>query len=578
MIDPAAIPQIPGDMAAPSAHATTVAGVGISFPDTGRRVNSTWQGLAAVYGAPDAAELFAATGPVQSVSASVGEDISAAGGAALNTYANDVTAIKARLEALRAQATTFVDTITAEDDWRDDEGDVEHHNQLVSDVNAAVADFMDAQRRCANTILALYTDQRYTAENGDGTITEHEYGYTTDQLDAVMAEDGALPWGTAEEHDRGVLGDVGAFFVGIKDGAVGMVVGLGGLIGYADGQWSWGNAGTAWAGLGTFALALGVYSTPLGTIADRTVGVPGFEKGELGGTLVNAGKAIIAYDTWGEDKSKAAGMATFNVVSAIVGTKGAGSGLRGGGAAVQGSRFATVATVGAGMVRVGEFLGRLPTVESVIGNAGLRIPGLRVPHIDIPDVDIPPTRTDAPPALVGAPHVETHGRVADAPGVGDGVARASDTPQVDLPGARVDVEVPNSRVDPTPPHGATPEGNGQEGKGPEGKGPEGNTPDNPGNTDPDGPASDGDAPDQTPDGPADGAGRPLTTGTGPPRAPRTQGCRVCPTCWYATSRCPPRSSTRTTAARTTPTIRTAPSTPTRWSTCRRSSSPSTASW
>jgi hypothetical protein len=414
VINPAAIPQIPGDMAVLGQHATAVSGVGTAFADTGRRVHAAWQGLAPFYAAPESGQLLAATGPVQSVSASVGQDISSVG-AALGTYATEVAAIKTRLEALRTQAQDFVAMTRVTEDWREDEGNVDRHNQLLSDVNTAVADFMDAQRRCANSILALYTDARYTAENGDGTVTEYEFGYTREMLDGALAHEEGLPWGSAEEHDRGFLGDAGAFFVGIKDGAVGMVVGLGGLIGYAEGEWSWANAGVAWQGLGTFLIAL----NPVLTTVNAHTDLPLLPKGTLHNTLIGAGKALIAYDTWGEDKSKAAGMATFNVVSAIVGTKGAGAGLRGGGAAVQGSRVAAVSRVGAGAVRAGEFIGRLPSVGDVALGAIRKFPGFQIPHVNLPDVDIPPTHVDTP--TVDVPRADTP-TIPDRPSVGDAVA------------------------------------------------------------------------------------------------------------------------------------------------------------
>ncbi len=413
MINPAAIPQIPGDMAVLGQHATAVSGVGTAFAETGRRVHAAWQGLAPFYTAPESGQLLAATGPVQSVSASVGQDISGVG-AALSTYATEVAAIKTRLDALRAQAEDFVAMTRVTEDWREDEGEVDRHNQLLSDVNTAVADFMDAQRRCANSILALYTDARYTAENGDGTVTEYEFGYTREMLDGALAQEEGLPWGSAEEHDRGFLGDVGAFFGGVGTGAVDMVVGLGGLIGYAEGEWSWSNAGAAWKGLGIFVMALNpIYST-----INAHTDLPGLPKGTLHNTLIGAGKAIIAYDTWGEDKSKAAGMATFNIVSAIIGTKGAGAGLRGGGAAVQGSRVAAVSRVGAGAVRAGEFIGRIPSVSDVALGAIRKFPGFQIPHVQLPDVDIPPTHVDTP--NVDVPRADTP-TVPDRPSVGDAV-------------------------------------------------------------------------------------------------------------------------------------------------------------
>ena len=423
MIDPAGIPQITGDTDALAGHATAVAGVGTDFADTGQRVDSTWQELAAVYEAPEAAQLFAATAPVRTVSASVGEDLATVG-SALSTYATTVAGIKTRLEALRADATAFVGSVSGDDDWRSDEGRVNEHNQLLTDVNAAVADFTDAQRTCANTILALYTDRRWVADDGDGEVGENEFGYSAEMLDAAVGEDGALPWGDAEEHDRGFFGDVGAFFGGIGQGAVDMVVGLGALIGYAEGDWSWSTAGTAWAGLGIFAGSLVVYSNPALIAMDQTSGLFGQERGFFGGTLTNAGKALIAYDTWGEDPQRAAGMTVFNVVSAVIGTKGAGAGLRGAGAAAQGSRFATVVRVGNGLSRTGEFLGRIPTVTDLAASVRNRFPSLHVPPIDIPDVDVPTPHVDTPrvdlpePARVDLP---------DGPSIDDTV-RVGDTP------------------------------------------------------------------------------------------------------------------------------------------------------
>jgi hypothetical protein len=99
------------------------------------------------------------------------------------------------LKALQDQAIAFRATADADPEWREDEGQVDRHNQLLSDVNAAVADFQDAQRRCANSILALYSDRRYVAENGDGTIADNEFGYSKDMLDAVLAQGEGLPWG-----------------------------------------------------------------------------------------------------------------------------------------------------------------------------------------------------------------------------------------------------------------------------------------------------------------------------------------------------------------------------------------------
>ncbi|CAL99932.1 papain fold toxin 1 (glutamine deamidase) of polymorphic toxin system [Saccharopolyspora erythraea NRRL 2338] len=379
MINPAEIPQIPGDMDALAGHASTLKTAGAAFASTGADVHAKWQGLAAVYDAPEAGQLLNATQPVSAVSDTVGGNVETVAGA-LSTYATTVKPIKARLESLRAQAQTFVSSVEGDDDWREDEGKVNQHNQLLSQVNEAVAEWMEAQRTCANAINAVYGGTQYAADNGDGRRDPNEFGYTKDQLNSALGE--GLPWGKAEEHDGGFWGDVGDFFVGIKDGAVQMVTDLGALIGYANGEWSWSTAGAAWKGLGTFALALGTYANPLAIVADQTIGLPGFKRGEMGGTLLNAGKSIIAYDQWGKGHNgRAAGQATFNIVSAVVGTKGAGAGLKGAGAAIQGGKVAGMAAkVGGGMVRAGDFVAKMPTV----GELGIKLANklnIHIPHL-----------------------------------------------------------------------------------------------------------------------------------------------------------------------------------------------------
>ncbi|CCH15526.1 YwqJ-related putative deaminase [Micromonospora lupini] len=406
MINPGEIPQIPGNMDVLATHAQTVRTTGGDFANTGQAVDSTFQGLAAVYKAPEATQLFAATGPVRTVSASVGEDIQAVG-AALATYASEVKEIKAQLAALKGQAEQFVGSVKDDEDWREDEGKVNQHNGLITAVNTQVAAFFEAQRKCANTINALYGGRQYRADNADGQAEDGEYGFTADMLNAAAGEDGALPWGSNEEHDRGFFGDVGAFFVGVGEGFVTMLEDLGGLIGRdpTTGEWSWGTAGNSWLGLGKFVWAVSIYINPVTIVIDQTVGMPFMEKREAGNLLLNAGKSIIAYDTWGEDKSKAAGLATFNIVSAVVGTKGAGSGLRGAGAAMNGIRgSATAARVSAALIRTGNWLDKLPTVGEVAINFAkkfdIKIPQLGLaPAIvgDVPigrgfEVDMPSTR------------------------------------------------------------------------------------------------------------------------------------------------------------------------------------------
>jgi hypothetical protein len=442
MINPAGIPTIPGDMDALAGHAAALGGVGTDFADTGARVNATWQGLGGVYAAPEVAQLLAATAPVQTLSASVGHDISTVA-TALSAYAAEVREINTQLTGLRSQASTFVAENGGSDDWHSDDAKVEHNKSLVAGVDAQLAAFYEAQRRCANAINALYGGPQYTADNGDGQHQPGEYGYTADQLNAAARTNGALPWGSVHERDHGLLGDIGAFCGGIKDGAAGLVTGLGALIGRdpTTGGWSWATAGTAWQGLGTFALAVGVYAVPGGMQLDQAIGIPGFDRGAMGDTLLTAGKSIIAYEQWGTDPARAAGMATFAIVSAVVATKGATAGLHTAGAAATGCRVAAVSTTGTAMVRTSEAIGRMPTVSELAGRATARLPGLHLPnlsnatHLTIAHhVDIPTPRTYVNVPTGTPPHPGTVGDALSHTPAGH--LEASSIHHADIPGPR----------------------------------------------------------------------------------------------------------------------------------------------
>ncbi|MEU4333473.1 hypothetical protein AB0F59_02475 [Micromonospora lupini] len=489
-------------------HAQTVRTTGGDFANTGQAVDSAFQGLAPVYKAPEATQLFAATGPVRTVSASVGEDIQAVG-AALATYASEVKEIKAQLAALKGQAEQFVGSVKDDEDWREDEGKVNKHNGLITAVNTQVAAFFEAQRKCANTINALYGGRQYRADNADGQAEDGEYGFTADMLNAAAGEDGALPWGSNEEHDRGFFGDVGAFFVGVGEGFVTMLEDLGGLIGRdpTTGEWSWGTAGNSWLGLGKFVWAVSIYINPVTIVIDQTVGMPFMEKGEAGNLLLNAGKSIIAYDTWGEDKSKAAGLATFNIVSAVVGTKGAGSGLRGAGAAMNGIRgSATAARLSAALIRTGNWLDKLPTVGEVAINFAKKF------DIKIPQLGLAPAIVGDVPVGRGFEVDMPSTRGGDVMHMDGGNGPGGNLPGGNTPGGHhpADVTPGGNLPDGNGPGGNLPDGNGPGGNLPDGNGPGGNLPDGNG---PGGNLPDGNAPDgNTPGGGAPDRGRDLTPG------------------------------------------------------------------
>ncbi|GAA1029117.1 hypothetical protein GCM10009557_16470 [Virgisporangium ochraceum] len=119
---------------------------------------------------------------------------------------------------------------------------------------------------------------------------------------------------------------------------------------------------------------------------------PDAQRTKAGNLLLNAGKTMIAYDTWGHDKSRAAGQTTFNVVSSIVGTKGASAGLLGTGAAVGAVHGSATATrIGAGLIRAAGWIDNLPTAGQIATNVAHKL------HLDIPHLGpIPAIAGDAP--------------------------------------------------------------------------------------------------------------------------------------------------------------------------------------
>jgi len=189
-------------------QARALQGLGPDIADTGESVHRSWQGLAPGYDAPEAGQLLAATGPVMSVSAAIGEDIAAAG-TILGTYVREVEEIQRQLDSLRAQAHAFEQSVNGDDDWREDGDQVDRSNQLLEQVNMAWAAFEEAQRRCASALNALYGGQQYRAHDDDGRHEPGEYGYTAEQLDQAAASDQGVPWGRATEEDRGWFSSIG---------------------------------------------------------------------------------------------------------------------------------------------------------------------------------------------------------------------------------------------------------------------------------------------------------------------------------------------------------------------------------
>ncbi|WP_406401072.1 hypothetical protein [Streptomyces uncialis] len=282
-------------------------------------MHARFQGLSAFYTAPEAEQLFATTGPVKSESDVFADQLESVT-TALSEYAAEVRPIEARLKQLKADATAFVSGISGDKHWKDDGDKVEENNDLVKDVNAAVAAFWEAERACANKITALVCGTHFIAD--DGTGKSNMYGFSEKDLDGTKE----LPWGSQVEESRRwweVHHHVGSFLKGVfVDGLWGTIRGLGTLVG-VDG---WDAAGQAWTGLAKVVTGLAITVTPvLGTVfwTLPEEKLPGWFR-ESRTAVKETGKALVAWDEWGKNPARAAGATTFNVVTTVF-TGGAGA-------------------------------------------------------------------------------------------------------------------------------------------------------------------------------------------------------------------------------------------------------------
>ncbi|MGX2995046.1 hypothetical protein JNUCC64_12225 [Streptomyces sp. JNUCC 64] len=404
-IDPGAIPQFTGDLEELETQRGVLRAAAGRFRDAGADVHARFQGLSAFYTAPEAERLFASTGPVKSETDVFADQLEAVT-TALSEYAAEVRPIDARLRQLRLDATRFVSGISGDEHWKDDGDKVGENNDLVKDVNAAVAAFWAAERTCANKITALVCGTHFVADDGSGA--SDMYGFAGGDLDKVQE----LPWGSrVEESHRWweVHHHAGSFLKGVfVDGLWGTVRGLGTLVG-VDG---WDAAGQAWTGLAKVVTGLAVSAVPVVGVAYWTVpedGLPAWLR-DSRTAVKETGKALVAWDQWGTNPSRAAGAATFNVLTTVF-TGGAGAVAKTG----------SVARVIGALGRTGRLLdpvthiargGKVVTVKVGDLLAGLRQTDAGA-RIEVPASATPAAATAAP-AAPAAPAVGAGAPVAGA--------------------------------------------------------------------------------------------------------------------------------------------------------------------
>ncbi|WP_371579044.1 hypothetical protein [Streptomyces sp. NBC_01314] len=331
------IPEFTGNLEQLETDAGDIAFDGMAVGAAGLLIDANFNMLEPFYKAPEADQLFATTAPV----AAAGHDLQTELGTvskALLDYAAEVRPLVDRLNSLREEAAAFERRVADDDEWVADGDLIDENTARRNAVNAAWSAFQAAELACHNKIVALVGGEALVVN--DGSNKDNMYGYRAEDLDNV----GGLPWGDVVEesnpwyyfHEHAWDFTVG-FFV---DGVWGTIRGLGTLVG-VDG---WDAAGQAWTGLGKLLTGIVITAVPVVGTAywlapdDK---LPSWLR-DSRTAVVETGKALIAYDEWGKNPSRAAGAVTFNVLTTVFtgGTGGAVAGTAKAGAIAKAISFA----------------------------------------------------------------------------------------------------------------------------------------------------------------------------------------------------------------------------------------------
>ncbi|MFE9993693.1 hypothetical protein [Streptomyces avermitilis] len=333
-LDPGEIPEFTGDLEQLEKDVSAIGTDATSLWDAGTQIDTTFRSLSAYYEAPDADRLFATTAPVAAAGNDLCDELETIA-SALGAYADEVRPLKLKFERLKEEAAAFRTAVADDDDWLEDHDRVEENNHRRSEVNAAWAAFHAAERACYAKIVALIGGDPLKVN--DGSDKKGMYGYRAGDLDHAEG----LPWGDpVEESTPWYRLDEHAwnFFKGfVIDGVWGAVRGLGTLLA-VDG---WDAAGQAWTGLaklltGVVISVLPVTNAVYWSLPDDQL--PSWLR-DSRTALKETGKALVAYDEWGKNPSRAAGAVTFNVITTVF-TGGSGTAAAKSGAIAKAISFA----------------------------------------------------------------------------------------------------------------------------------------------------------------------------------------------------------------------------------------------
>ncbi|MER6843804.1 hypothetical protein [Streptomyces platensis] len=366
-VDPAEVPVFTGDLDLLESKVKALSHGGSQVKTIGSDVHKSFGGLAAFYKAPEAEQLFGVTQPVKDKAQDLGEDMHVIA-RALGTYAREITPLVEQLKQLKQDAADFRAKEAADDDWREDGDLVDENLSRRNKIAEVWAAFQEAERDCHAKIVGLVGGKALHTIDGSHPTG---YGYDAEALKASKS----LPWGDAVEESVPwwqVWEHAYDFGKGVVvDGVWGTIKGLGTLIG-VDG---WDAAGQAWTGLAKLATGISIATLPF--VGPAFFMIPGDKLPswlrDSRTAMKETGKALVAWDQWESNGSRAAGAVTFNVITAIF-TRGGGAAVSGTGKAATAAKAVSIAGkvghaidpmtyvfkgAGAGLSKVGDVMAHL---------------------------------------------------------------------------------------------------------------------------------------------------------------------------------------------------------------------------
>ncbi|KOU64622.1 hypothetical protein ADK96_20680 [Streptomyces sp. IGB124] len=290
-------------------------------------VHTSFGGLQAFYQAPEADQLFATTKPVSDLGLKLSSDMCTIAGA-LGTYSRDAAPVIKKLENLKAEAAAFREKTDKDSKWREDGDLIDENLDRRNEIAEVWAEFQEVERAAYAKIVALVGGKPLRVN--DGSNAKDMYGYDAE----AMKQSKSLPWGDAVEESIPawqIWEHAWEFGKGIVvDGIWGTLKGLGGLVGLQG----WDVFKQSWTGLAKLGTGLAISTIPgvgplfLAAPDDK---LPSWLR-DSRTAMKETGKALLAWDQWGSNPSRAAGAVTFNVVTTIF-TGGAGGAASGAGKA-----------------------------------------------------------------------------------------------------------------------------------------------------------------------------------------------------------------------------------------------------